>query len=431
MIARTSKTATLLTTSGVALGPDATPPNGNHAGAHALAVQVRGDVKSAFTKARAPATVFVLSSSLLPSNPLAWAGNAPVAHGAMSMMMPPAGDARLQQLAPSYAPQLTSAFRVLMNAIDARAVDDEVRACSSLLVAEEDATSVTPAATNHASRYPRALAPGARTSVLEKDAAARITRLQIRGPKGSSILQRNGAVWRVVSPVAAEADVEHVRQAIENLTEMTLDEAIANGSGAEGMLGIAGDEALHVVASAGTETLVELTLGRSGSRGTAVLSKASPGVRVARGCSRYLLERESWRRSAIWNFERDEVKRVEVQVGVRKWAFDRSKGGVWAGSLDGKAFAAVSPEQIDALINGFRHLQASGFAEPGADTGVDAGNAVRFELNSGRRVSLHIGKAAKVPGGGRYARVDGDPTIFVIDEYAAQWSDVTAERLRL
>jgi hypothetical protein len=418
VIARTAGTATSSKTSGTDLGPDAREPlsKGTKTQSYDVAVEVQGDVRSAFGNAHAPATLYVLSSSLLFTNPFAWSGNPPPQ---ASPMMPPSGEPRLQQLAQAYAPHLTNAFLVLMNAIDARVVNDDVRACNALLAS--DGSLEGPSRT--AGRHPDTWRPLADAPVLTKEQVARISKLEIRAGASAVTVERSGSSWRVVSPLSGQADAETVRKAIENLTEMRVGEVIANGTTVDANLGLSAKDALHVIASAGADHLLDVTIGRSGERGTAVRVAGSDAVRLMLGVSRWLFDAQPkrWRRTQLWQFDKSEVLQVRIESARGKWLFDRTPAG-WKAT-------ALAPDRVVDLVNAFRQLRADDFAEQGADTGLDSASApstVRFVLGGGRQQTIEISASRK--GGGRYARVPGDSTIYVISEYTGAWSEPSVER---
>lgn len=310
----------------------------------------------------------------------------------------------------------TSSFIALMKAIDGRDADDDERACTDILASTESLPSPP------ADKAPETFHRPKETKLLGKEDVPRITRLEIESNGARIVAERSDAAWHLVAPVSADANAENVIHALENLSDVSLHEALP--SGADAFLGLAGPGALHVVASAGSSKVVDIVVGRAGELGIAMRSTER---RVARGFSQYLFDPhpKRWRRTTLWQVDRTIVKEIKVESDRAKWVFVRT-GASWKSTRDGRPVSSPSAERIDYLVNAFSELRAEDFAEDGADTGLDKlldkPWTLRFELDGGKRVSVQIGKP-RTSGGGRYARVEGDPTIYVLPEYTGGFVD--------
>jgi hypothetical protein len=77
------------------------------------------------------------------------------------------------------------------------------------------------------------------------------------------------------------------------------------------------------------------------------------------------------------------------------------------------------------MLRAFKGLNATDFAEPTDDTGLDAatkeGGVVTITLKDGAGTfKLVVGKKQK--GTNRFAKKDGDDTVFVISSWAGDWA---------
>ncbi len=304
-------------------------------------------------------------------------------------------------------PELTTkSFIALMNVIDGRDADDDERACTAQLASTESLPSAPAGGTTEPWHPPQA------TKLLRKEDVTRITRFDIESNGARIVAERSNAGWHLVVPVSADANAENVTHALENLSEVTLREALP--SGADASLGLAGPNALHVVASAGSSKVVDIVVGLDGELGTAM---RGTDTRVAHGFSRWLfdLHPKRWRRTTLWQVERTMVKEIKVESDRAKWVFVRA-GASWKATRDGRTVSSLSAQRIGDLVNAFRELRAEDFAEEGADTGLDKPSTLRLELDGSKHVGVQIGKQ-RASGGGRYARVEGDPAIYVLSEF--------------
>jgi hypothetical protein len=238
--------------------------------------------------------------------------------------------------------------------------------------------------------------------LVAADLYARATSLRI----DDVTLVRDGASWKV-SPSNVPADEANVRKAFEALAETKLREAIAP------------DASLllskHIVVMAGSETLLDVTVGRSGHRGTALRLAGAPQARVAGAFSDWVFRREPrmWRERKIWELDTNDVRRVEITNGRTSLVMTKH-ATQWQATLDGRP-VTLAPSRIEGMLNAYRHPYAEDLPTD-ADVGKDAGT-IRFTMARGPARVMHVG--AKRADGTFPARVDGDSTVYAIPSYTA------------
>jgi len=254
--------------------------------------------------------------------------------------------------------------------------------------------------------------PGAldvHTQPLAGDLSARATSLRIEDPNRSVTLVKDGARWKV-SPLDAPADETNVQKAFEALAEAKMRDAIPPDASL--------DLTTHIVVMAGTETLLDVTIGRGGHRGTAVRLAGAPEARIVGVLSVWALRREArfWRDRKVLEIDPREVQRIDITNGRTAIVATR-RGAQWPVTLDGRP-VTPPPMRAEDMLNAYRHLTAEDFPTDG-DVGKDA-TTVKFTMAHGPARVVRIG--AKRADGTFFARADGDSTVYAIPAYPASYA---------
>jgi hypothetical protein len=247
--------------------------------------------------------------------------------------------------------------------------------------------------------------------------------------KGDVVLEKKGDKWEVTKPVTAPANQANVKQLLENMKELKAKEVVSAAPSEEQKkeFSFEKDKAVRVVAQKGADKKLDASFGKSGARGQMAMIDGKPGIYTVSGYSSYLYAREvkGWRETEIFKF--DDANASQVSLTTKAGAFSFTKGEKWAGSFKDKALADLDEEKVKDAVRAFKSLNAEDFGDgkSPAETGLDNPEAtvtINLKDNAGKYV-LKIGKTAT--GSARYAQKDGDPTIFVIPQYTADWA--TAE----
>jgi hypothetical protein len=123
---------------------------------------------------------------------------------------------------------------------------------------------------------------------------------------------------------------------------------------------------------------------------------------------------------------------VTIENKNGKFSFTKD-GEKWAGTLKGKAIERLDEEKPKEMVRYFKALMADDFGDDkktGADTGLDKPESeMTFNLkdNAGKYI-LQVGKTAT--GNSRYAMKDGDATVFVVSQTAADWATAEASKFQ-
>ncbi len=136
-VARTSAKAATFTSDTVVMNPEHLGAPDGAPSRRVIAAAIEGELRSAFGgAAKAKVRILVISSSQFLANPYARAGNPPP-NPPGSRLAPIPGDESLQMLSQFYASQyLTGTILVFKNTLDWAGAEEDLVACSALLVAK-------------------------------------------------------------------------------------------------------------------------------------------------------------------------------------------------------------------------------------------------------------------------------------------------------
>jgi hypothetical protein len=247
----------------------------------------------------------------------------------------------------------------------------------------------------------------------------------------------SGDVWKVSKPLEAPANPANVKSMLDNLEKFAVAELITKGADGYAKYDLDGDKAVHVVAYKGSDKVLDLYFGKSGSRGQMARIAGVEGVYVIKGYSSYLFARElkNWRNTDIWKFEDKNVIGVEIENENGKLSFSKNDDK-WSGSFtkrdkDGKLEAKpgkwdkFDESKLKSMLSSYKTLRATDFAEKDADTGLDApvknGGWVRFLFkDNAPEKKLEVGKKQK--NDDRFARdPSSDGTTYVLSSWTVKW----------
>lgn len=253
--------------------------------------------------------------------------------------------------------------------------------------------------------------------------------------KGEVVLEKKGSAWRMTKPVDAPASDANVKSMLDNLKELELDEIIAPKSDPElkKLYELDDAHAVHVVAFKGGEKKFDATFGKSGTRGQIGMIAGHEPIYLVKGYSSYLYARETkqWRDQEIFKFDDEKVVSVSLDIGGKKLVFKKDDKA-WSGTANGAKIARFDGEKLKDAVRVMKSLQAENFGDGKSleDAGLDKPEAeVEITLkDNGGTYKLAVGKKAE--GESRYAKKDGNDTIFVISSYAAEWLTTGVEKFQ-
>ena len=255
------------------------------------------------------------------------------------------------------------------------------------------------------------------------DGAEKIT--VTNGEKGEFVLEKKGEEWALVKPIAAKANAQNVKLALENLKELKVRDRISANPDAELLKSYELDatKGVHVVVEKGGKAVVDAIFGKSGGRGQLLTVAGTPGIFAGTGFSSFLFTRDAkgWRDVEIAKFEEAKVTGLHYVLGDRKLDF-ANDGTTWAGAENGKGIDRFDGEKVKDAVRALQTLNADDFADGkgDADVGLDKpAGTLTVDLKEGAAVKLTIGN--ETASKGRWVKREGAAIATALPSYAVDW----------
>jgi hypothetical protein len=289
--------------------------------------------------------------------------------------------------------------------------------------AKDDAMAHTPGASS-------ASLPDVKLPAEDVD---KITKVAIKNAaKGEVVLEKDGDSWKLTKPLSYPANQQNVKSMLDNLKEIKLKDSIDSGKGQYPTYELDDDKAVHLQVYKGDSKAIDFFFGKSGTRGQMMRLADKDGVYVANGYSSYLYTREvkDWRDRDVLKFEDGNV--ISASLTNENGAFSFSKSDdKWTGTYKGKAIPNFDQEKVKDMLRGYKALTAEDFADDKspADTGLDKPATLSFTLkDNGGTLNVHVGKTST--GSSRYAQKEGNPTVFILSSFAADWATAAESKFQ-
>jgi len=246
------------------------------------------------------------------------------------------------------------------------------------------------------------------------------------------VLQKDAASghWKLTAPLAAPADDAAVAGLVTTLSSSTIKRTLDKKPSQEDLKNFAlapPNVKVSVTLKSGL-TLPNLTVGAKTPLGDSTYAQRSndPAVYLADGSLGDALAREpdDLRDRTVLPFPSEPIARLEVAMGPKSIAIARNDQEQWM--LEAPIKAPAKPEAVNQYIAALATLRARSFVDNATDLkkyGLDK-PAIRIVLGTKGGKNLATLEAGQ-SGNAYFARREGDPTIFAIDEgsYKALFQD--------
>ncbi|MBI2388861.1 MAG: DUF4340 domain-containing protein [Deltaproteobacteria bacterium] len=271
--------------------------------------------------------------------------------------------------------------------------------------------------------------------------------------KPEIVLEKKDGNWTMVAPTpGARVQKSAVDDILNGLKGLTFKDRIAVGS--QNFAGYDLDEGkgIHVVAAKAGTPVVDLWLGATKTRGQMARlgTDASGTVWSVSGISSWTYDKapKDVRDKKVWDLARENVTAIELKDAKGAFVFAKNESAAdagaadatgeagttpaWSGTADGKPLVGLDAAKIDDLLSAFTLggvLNADDFGDGKSDTETGLASAdatvVTFKAKDGSQQKITLGKSE---GTKRFARKDGDPTIYLLAESPSAWAEVGTEK---
>jgi hypothetical protein len=274
-------------------------------------------------------------------------------------------------------------------------------------------------------------------------------------PQGARrvVLEKDGASWKVHDPAHPDkkyvADESQVKGALDAAADLTVGDLIANK--ADKLKGYEIDEesGLRVKVYTGSAPALDVYFGRAAKGGGSTIRAAgSDDVYLAKGRLGSVMKKDlsAWRKKTLFDAKVEEIARLKttladgrsfvVEAGSHTPAYDDLEEPApieWTlvepASLP--ADFRLDKTQLSRPASAFTSVRAQDFTDGVSDevAGLDGPHTiVEGTLRDGKTLKLHLGKEDEKKR--VYARVEGDPQLYLLASFNAKQLQKSIDDLR-
>lgn len=255
-----------------------------------------------------------------------------------------------------------------------------------------------------------------------------VTELSVAAPGKKPVsFKKEGDVWKMTAPIAADADKDAIDTAISKLAELEAGAVAATKVENHDRLEVTDAKGVHVVAKQGDKLLADLLIGAYLSGNTMVRESGATNVATAKGSIKYPFDKDvkEWRDRSMVDVPVEQVQSVVFTNKSGTWKFVKDDKE-WKQAPGEKAIPEFDASKVSSIVSNAASMRANDFAADGvtADVaGVGAAPNGSVTLTTGgadagvKEVLIRIGTKHDA---GYYATVEGKQPLYVISEYTGE-----------
>lgn len=277
--------------------------------------------------------------------------------------------------------------------------------------------------------------------------------------KPEVVLTKTGADWSMTVPVQTnKVQKSTIDEVLNALKGVQFKDPIAKGQQYFADYDLTPDKAVHVVASKGGQVVADLWLGAQKSRGQMAKVDNDDQIWSISGASAFSFDKgpKDFRDKKVWDLPKDQVASIELKDAKGSFTFthfeppaatnagaetgvdatapaakdagaDAAPPPSWSGTFDGKPIKDLQTSKLDDLVNAFALggvLNADDFGDgkSDAETGLASPEATVIDIKTKDGASHKI-ILGKTDGTKRYAKKEGDTTIYLLPESPSSWAE--------
>jgi len=258
---------------------------------------------------------------------------------------------------------------------------------------------------------------------VAKVAPGDVDTLEVTRNGTTTVLKKDGAKYKVVSPVAYAADDAVVKSAFETIEKLEFSNLVTEQKTRQAEFEVEDAKAIHVVAKgpkASGGAVVDLLVGKTSGSGTMVRPSGKDEIWEASGSVRYTFDKApaDWRDKSITTFSMTDAEKIDVKAKDGSKIALKKNGEKWE-----VAEASLKVEKLDdtvpsGLVSALATFKANDFADAAKppETGLDMpALTVTVGLKGGKSAALLVGN--KKTDDDFYVKAADKPQIFLVKKY--------------
>jgi hypothetical protein len=200
---------------------------------------------------------------------------------------------------------------------------------------------------------------GSGEALVEYDSAA-VDKLEVTGPNGAVVLEKQGNGWMLVIPVRYRADQGSVASAVGKGRDIRVKNPVSSNPGKQHLFQVDSSGTL-VKMSAGGNEVAAFRVGKPGITymETYVREEGSNDVYLAEGMFTYVFNRQAkeWRDKTIYKSEPELIRSVTYRYGDTTFTLAMNDS-LWRADGD-----SVSQSAVQGMLSALANLQADDFVD--------------------------------------------------------------------
>jgi hypothetical protein len=250
--------------------------------------------------------------------------------------------------------------------------------------------------------------------------------LEVTKAKATTVLKRDGAKFKVVSPTAYAADDSVAKLAFEAMEKLEFSSIVTEQKAKHAEFEVADDSALRVTAKSGNNVVADLLIGKPMGGGTMVRPVGKDEVWQANGSIKFNFDKNpaDWRDKSITTFIGGEAETIDVKsktggtIALKKTDKKEGADDLWAVTASSLKIDKLDNTVPSGIVSALSVWKANDFADgaKSEQTGLaDPALTITVGLKGGKKSTVLIGN--KKADDEFYVQAGDKPQVFVIKKY--------------
>jgi Domain of unknown function (DUF4340) len=268
---------------------------------------------------------------------------------------------------------------------------------------------------------------------MAKINAGDVDTLEVTRGGATTVIKKDGAKYKVTSPVAYAADETTAKAAFDAMDKLDFSNLVTEQKGKEAEFDVDDAKAVHVVGKSekqGNKVIIDLFLGKPVAGGTMARPAGKDEIWAVNGIFKYSFDKPpaDWRDKSVTTFTAADAEKIDVKAkdGTKLTAkkLPAKEGGAGGGDHWEVVDSSVKIDKLDesvpsSIVSALATFKANDFADAAkpAETGLDTpALTVTVGLKGGKNVTLLVGN--KKGDDDYYVKTPEGAQIYVAKKYS-------------